>query len=58
MSKDLDQFTISKRFGVASLDEKTKRIWIGRLRDNVPFIAITLVIILFWFIYGECSTTS
>ena len=47
MSTDLDQFTLSKRFGVASLDEKTKRIWIGRLRDNVPFIAITLVIILF-----------
>ena len=53
MSTDLDQFTLSKRFGLASLDEKTKRIWIGRLRDNVPFIAITLVIILFWFINGD-----
>jgi len=53
MSEDLDQSTLSKRFGVASLDETTKRIWIGRLRDNVPFIAITLVILLFWFINGD-----
>jgi len=41
------------RLGMPNWDSPEGRVWISRLRDNVPFIAITLVILLFWFISGD-----
>ena len=44
---------LTAKLGMLWWDSPQGRIWIGRIRDNVPFIAITLVILLFWFISGD-----
>ncbi len=44
---------LTAKLGMLWWDSSQGRIWIGRIRDNVPFIAITLVILLFWFISGD-----
>jgi ribose/xylose/arabinose/galactoside ABC-type transport system permease subunit len=41
------------QLSLPSWDSPEGRVWISRIRDNVPFIAITLVILLFWFISGD-----
>ena len=45
--------TFLTRLGFPALESSEGRIWTSRLRDNVPFIAITLVILMFWIISGE-----
>ncbi len=48
-----DKKTLLNRLGFPALESSDRRIWTSRIRDNVPFIAITLVIIMFWIISGE-----
>ena len=48
-----DKKTLLNRLGFQALESSEGRIWTSRIRDNVPFIAITLVIIMFWIISGE-----
>jgi len=43
--KESVQKTFFNRLGFPALESSEGRIWKNRLRDNVPFIAITLVII-------------
>ena len=50
---ELDKKTLLNRLGFPTLESSEGRIWTSRIRDNVPFIAITLVIIMFWIISGE-----
>ena len=45
--------TLLTRLGFPALESSEGRTWTSRLRDNVPFIAITLIILMFWIISGE-----
>ena len=50
---ELDKKTLWNRLRFPSIESSDGSIWTSRIRDNVPFIAITLVIIMFWIISGE-----
>ncbi len=41
------QKTLLTRLGLPALESSEGRTWTSRLRDNVPFIAITLIILFF-----------